>query len=167
MENIFFSYREKNFKNISRYGKEKSDETEDFSLSNFLINAPEKFNENIDFLKKHISAYKSSGSMIEMIFMRKMKDNPEKNIYDLYRETANNFLKNSEIFDEKIRENNNKKLLDYQKKFISEKEMCEAKNITIDTKKFKLTLYIRYEHMVDFPEIADLIAVFVDEYIAN
>lgn len=105
--------------------------------------------------------------MIETFFIQKMKHSPNTNIYDLYRETAKSFLSEMEIHNEDIREKNNKNLVNFQKKFLSEKELQDAKNAGIDTEKFELTLYIRYEHMVNFPKIADMIAVFIDEYIAN
>lgn len=113
------------------------------------------------------SIVEKSGSQLGMIFSMKMRENPEKNIYDLYRESAQKFLETFEIIDEKTRLENNKKLVEYQKKSLMLTEMQNAQKNGIDTENFDLTMYMRYGHQIDYPEMAEFMAICVDEYIAS
>lgn len=58
-----------------------------------------------------------------------MRENPEKSIYDLYRETAKKFLEKFEKIDENERQQNNQKLVKYQKEKLTKKEIENAQKI--------------------------------------
>lgn len=156
----------KNYSNISASQSENIDKNKNFVLGKFLSTGLSVYSGD-EIIKRHFSAYQSEENMLQTILLPKLKQFPEKNIYDIEREIVKNFLKNISIIPDEIRDENTKNILKYQKKFVTEDEYRHAKNIFLNDENFELTLYIRYKHCVDYPDIAEFVGIFLDEYISS
>lgn len=63
------------------------------------------------------------------IFSVKMQQQPDKNIYDFYREMSTKYLYKLPVVSEVERAVNNKKITEYQKRFLSVIEINKAQNL--------------------------------------
>ncbi len=57
------------------------------------------------------------------------KQRPKENIYSIERSNVQKFLQGHPKIPENIRSENNNKILNYQKQFLTQKELQDAKNI--------------------------------------
>ncbi len=162
---IIFGYRMRNYENFQKQSELYPKKDEEFSFSNFFAKNGEPIFHNDKMLKTFLSSYAWDSSAFWSMILGQAKQRPKENIYSIERSNVQKFLQGHPKIPENIRSENNNKILNYQKQFLTQKELQDAKNIWIDTDNFELTLYSRYHHAVDYPEIADFIAIFIDEYI--
>lgn len=124
-----FPYLTKNFKNISRYHQAIEGWRKNTPGSNFLRS---EIPNSVDskFIEKHMSSiFHTFGTDAGVVIVHRLRQNPEKNIYDLYREMASKFLQKTPEIDENIRLQNNQKLLHFQQNKLNQKEIENAKKI--------------------------------------
>lgn len=117
-------------------------------------------------IQTYLSAYPWIWSYIRYQTEYLMTVSPQKSVYAIYREIVRDFLSDKQTYEEWDRRARNTMILVHQKARLHEQEITKAMNIGIDTNAFELTLYIRYQHRVDYPEIAELIGIFIDAYIS-
>jgi hypothetical protein len=59
---------------------------------------------------------------------------------------------------------NQQRICKYQKKYLFPSDNKIIKKLGLSDQKLELSIYVRYSHQVDYPEIAEYIILFLERY---
>ena len=112
---------------------------------------------------------KSEKSDIFNDLIEDIRENKSKSLYEIMKNKTNvEFSKLQKEFKQYSNQeilNNWEKIINYQKHNANIYNIGLVKKIGIEKNKLDLSIYVRYWHVVDYPEIAEYIILFLDKYI--
>lgn len=144
-----------------------------FMFNNYSFNWLSE--EEINKIKNNLFTVKSSTSKINNeLFesLEKHKTDSKKWMYNIMNNNINQYLDNKKILDNKKYtseeiQNNQKKIIEYFNSNTTGEEKEILKKLWIDLSQIRLNLYLRYRNEVNFPEIWEYIALFIDKSISK